>query len=212
MHASLAESAQLTQHSSFDATDMLNFRKDLKSIEGREDLAGVSITDIIVFAVARVLMNHKSLNAHFLGDKMAYFHNAHIGVAVDTPRGLLVPTVFNANRLSLVELSALSKQLAEKCKQGSIEPDLLKGGTFTVSNLGGFGVEMFTPVLNPPQTGLLGVCSIIERTRNGLFYPAMGLSLTYDHRALDGADAARFHKDLIDYLERFSARFALQSI
>jgi pyruvate dehydrogenase E2 component (dihydrolipoamide acetyltransferase) len=93
---------------------------------------------------------------------------------------------------------------------GAIEPDLLKGASFTISNLGGFGVEMFTPILNAPQTGLLGVCCVIERTRDGVSYPAMGLSVTYDHRALDGADAARFHRDLIGYLEKFSVNIALE--
>jgi pyruvate dehydrogenase E2 component (dihydrolipoamide acetyltransferase) len=149
------------------------------------------------------------MNAHYLGDTIALYRNAHIGVAVDTPRGLLVPTIFNANKLSLTELATESRNLFEKCKQGAIEPDLLKGASFTVSNLGGFGVEMFTPILNPPQTGLLGVCCVVERTKGGVPYPAMGLSLTYDHRALDGADAARFHKDLIGYLEGFTVQLAL---
>ena len=150
------------------------------------------------------------MNAHFLGDKMALFNNAHIGVAVDTPRGLLVPTLFNANHMSLSELSAQAKVLFEKCKQGSIEPDLLKGASFTISNLGGLGVEMFTPILNPPQTGILGVCNTIERTKNGVPYPALGLSITYDHQAMDGADSARFLKDLVEYLENFTFNLALE--
>jgi len=210
MHASLADSAQLTNHSSFDATDILNFRKTLKSIEGREDLAKITITDIIVYSASRVLLKHRNLNAHFQGHVMRLWNNANIGVAVDTPRGLLVPTVFNANKMTLTELSARSKELIDKCKQKTITPDQLTGGSFTVSNLGGFGVEMFTPILNPPQTGLLGVCCIIERTRNGVPYSAMGLSLTYDHRAVDGADAARFQKDLIVYLENFTINLLIE--
>jgi len=210
MHASLADSAQLTNHSSFDATDILNLRKNLKSFEGREDLGKITVTDIIVYAASRVLLKHRNLNAHFKGDKMTLFNNTHIGIAVDTPRGLLVPTVFNANKMSLTELSSHCKELFDKCKQKTITPDLLTGGSFTVSNLGGFGIEMFTPILNPPQTGLLGVCCVIERTRNGIPYPAMGLSLTYDHRAVDGADAARFQKELITYLERFTSELLLE--
>jgi len=211
MHASLAGSAQLTHHSTFDATDILNFRKTLKSIENREDLAKVSITDIIIYATSRVLLQHRSINAHFLGDSLALYKDAHIGIAVDTPRGLLVPTIFDANKLSLTDISAQSRSLIEKCRKGAISPDMLTGASFTISNLGGFGVEVFTPVLNPPQTGLLGVCSIIERTRGGVPYPAMGLSLTYDHRALDGADAARFQKSLIEYLEKFTTNLALEA-
>jgi pyruvate dehydrogenase E2 component (dihydrolipoamide acetyltransferase) len=103
--------------------------------------------------------------------------------------------------MSLVEISENAKGLFEKCKQGSISPDLLHHGTFTISNLGTLGIELFTPVLNPPQVGILGVCSIVERTKDGKPYPAMGLSLTFDHRALDGADAARFLKDLVDSLK-----------
>ena len=210
MLASLSNSAQLTQHSSFDATDIFSFRKKLKAFDGDETLAGITVTDIIVYAVSRVLLKHKSINAHFLGDKITLFNNAHVGVATDTPRGLLVPTIFNANTMSLTEISVHAKSLFEKCRQGSIDPGLLKGGTFTVSNLGGLGVEMFTPVLNPPQTGLLGVCSAVERTKDGKPYKAIGLSVTYDHQALDGADAARFAMDLIQYLESFSLNIALE--
>jgi len=209
MHASLSNSAQLTSHSSFNATDVFEFRKKLKGMEDYPEFSKITITDIIIYAASRVLLEHKYINAHFLGDKMQLFNNAHIGVAVDTPRGLLVPTIFNANHMSLSELSAHAKTLFEKCKQGSIEPDLLKGASFTISNLGGLGVEMFTPILNPPQTGILGVCNTIERTKGGKPYPALGLSITYDHQAMDGADSARFLKDLVVYLESFSSQIML---
>ena len=205
MHASLSGSAQLTSHSSFDATDVLAYRKELKASPEADGKPVPTITDIIVFAASRILPKHKYINAHFLGESMAFFNDTHIGVAVDTPRGLLVPTVFNANKMSLTELSIHTKELIEKCKKGSAPPDLLKGASFTVSNLGGFGIEMFTPILNPPQTGILGVCNIIERLKDGKPYPALGLSLTYDHRAMDGADSARFLKDLIEYLENFTS-------
>jgi len=205
MRDSLANSAQLTSHSSFDATDIFAYRKKLKSLPESNGKTGITVTDIIIYAVSRVLLKHKSLNAHFLGDKMAMFDDTHIGVAVDTPRGLLVPTIFGANKMTLPELSTHAKELFEKCKQGSVEPDLLKGASFTISNLGGLGVEMFTPILNPPQTGILGVCNTIERLKNGKPYPALGLSITYDHQAMDGADSARFLKDLVEYLENFSA-------
>ena len=210
MHSSLSQSAQLTHHSTFDATDILTFRKNLKTMEDRPELSKITITDIIVYAASRVLLKHKNMNSHFMGDSMTLFNNAHIGLAVDTPRGLLVPTIFNANAMSLSEISVTTKEKVEKSRQGSIGPDELKGGTFTISNIGGFGIEVFTPVLNPPQTGILGVCCVVERTKNGKTYPAMGLSLTYDHRALDGADAGRFQKELMDYLEKFSFNLALE--
>jgi len=204
MLTSLLTSAQLTSHTSFDATDIFTYRSRLKEAPGADGKTGITVTDIIIFAASRVLLKHKSMNAHFHGDKIALFKDTHIGVAVDTPRGLLVPTVFDANKLTLPELSVYTGELFEKCKSGSVPPDQLKGASFTVSNLGGLGIEMFTPIINPPQTGILGVCSMIERFKNGKPYPALGLSLTYDHQALDGADSARFLKDLVDFLENFS--------
>jgi pyruvate dehydrogenase E2 component (dihydrolipoamide acetyltransferase) len=103
--------------------------------------------------------------------------------------------------------------LAAAARSGGINPDLLSGGTFTVSNLGATGVEMFTPILNPPQVGILGVCGLVTRIREGETgvetYPAMGLSLTYDHRAVDGAPASRFAQALCENLEKFPVLLAL---
>lgn len=205
MHDSLAEMAQLTHTTSFDATRMLALRDHLKAAPESMELPKVTINDIILFAVSRVLMKHEGLNAHCLGDRMRFFHHVHLGVAVDTPRGLLVPTLFNADEKSLGEIAKETKALGKAVQDGSVNPDLLQGGTFTVTNLGLFGVESFTPVINPPQAAILGVCSITERVRTEegqiTTYPAMGLSLTYDHRAVDGAPASRFLKDLITALE-----------
>ncbi|MBA4348234.1 MAG: 2-oxo acid dehydrogenase subunit E2 [Clostridiales bacterium] len=205
MHDSLADMAQLTHNTSFDATKMNAFRESLKTAPESMSLPKITINDIILFAVSRVLTRHESLNAHMVGDKMRYFKHVNLGIAVDTPRGLLVPTLFAAETKSLAQISSESKALAKSAIDGSINPDLLQGGTFTISNLGLYGIESFTPVINPPQVALLGVCSIMERIRtvNGQItaYPAMGLSLTYDHRAVDGAPASRFLKDLVTALE-----------
>ena len=207
MHDSLAEMAQLTHNTTFDATKMLAFREEIKTAPESLELPKITINDIILFAVSRVLTKHEGLNAHMLGDKMRYFKHVNLGIAVDTPRGLLVPTLFAAETKSLAEISAEAKALAKSAIDGSINPDLLSGGTFTISNLGLYGIESFTPVINPPQVALLGVCSITERIRtvDGQItaYPAMGLSLTYDHRAVDGAPASRFLKDLVAALEHF---------
>ena len=207
MHDSLAEMAQLTHNTTFDATKMLAFREALKAAPESIDLPKITINDIILFAVSRVLTKHEGLNAHMLGDKMRYFKHVNLGIAVDTPRGLLVPTLFAAEMKTLGQIAAESKLLAKAAIDGSINPDLLSGGTFTISNLGLFGIESFTPVINPPQVALLGVCSITERIRTAdgqiTAYPAMGLSLTYDHRAVDGAPASRFLKDLVTALEHF---------
>jgi pyruvate dehydrogenase E2 component (dihydrolipoamide acetyltransferase) len=208
MHQSLSTTAQLTLNTTFDATDLLEFRKKLKAQKDRLGLENITINDMILYAVSRTLLNHKDLNAHYLDNTVRYFHNVNLGNAVDTERGLMVPTIFGADTLSLNEISRRAKQLANECKSGSINPDLLKNGSFTITNLGTLDIESFTPVLNPPQTGILGVNNIVQRAREVdgeyVFYPAMGLSLTFDHRAIDGAPAARFLKDLKTNLENFS--------
>ena len=208
MTTSLHTMAQLTHNTSFDATAILNYRKALKAAGG--EYAGITLGDIVLYAVSRTLLNHPDLNANMLDDNsIRIFNHVNLGVAVDTPRGLMVPTIFHADEMSLLEISQAVKQLAAECRDGAISPDKLSGGSFTVSNLGNLGVESFTPVINPPQTGILGVCGTIDRVRKGAdggieLYPAMGLSLTYDHRAVDGTPAAKFQKELAFNLENFT--------
>ena len=212
MHTSLSTMAQLTHNTSFDATAILNYRKVLKAAGG--ELAGITLGDIVLYAVSRTLLNHPDLNANMLDDNsIRLFNHVNLGVAVDTPRGLMVPTIRHADEMSLLEISKAVKELAAECRSGAISPDKLSGGSFTVSNLGNMGVESFTPVINPPQTGILGVCGTIDRVRKGKdgaieIYPAMGLSLTYDHRAVDGTPAAKFQKELGQNLENFTTLLA----
>ena len=207
MTQSLSTMAQLTHTTSFDATAILNYRKALKAAGG--EYAGITIGDIILYTVSRTLLNHPDLNANMLDDNsIRKFHHVNLGVAVDTPRGLMVPTIVHADEMSLLEISKAVKTLAAECRDGAISPDKLSGASFTVSNLGNLGVESFTPVINPPQTGILGVCGTIERVRKAAdgsieIYPAMGLSLTYDHRAVDGTPAAKFQQELCKNLEAF---------
>ncbi len=216
MHESISTMAQLTHNSSFDATDILNFRKYLKENGEKLGLPNITVNDIVLYAVSRTLMKHKYVNAHFLGDTMRCFNCANIGMAVDTERGLLVPTLFNADTMTLAQISASAKDLAKKSQAGTISPDLIKGGTFTVSNLGAFGIETFTPIVNPPQVAILGVNTMRDEVKmeNGQLklYKRMSLSLTYDHRAIDGAPASRFLKDVCDFLENFTTNLALESM
>ncbi len=214
MTASLTTMAQLTLNSAFDATDIMEYRAQLKNKGEALSLPNITLNDIVLFAVSRTLLNHKDLNANLIdGDTMRRFSHVHLGVAVDTPRGLMVPTIRYADLKSLAEISAEAKALAKKAQEGSISPDELSGATFTVSNLGAMGIESFTPVINPPQTGILGVGTLMTRVKeqNGELkaYKAMGMSLTFDHRALDGAPAARFLKDLCANLEAFRVLLAL---
>ena len=201
MCQSLSTMAQLTFNFSFDATKMIALRASLKASAEKMGIGNITYNDMILFAVSRVLKNYKMFNAHYISeDTMRFFNTVNLGIAVDTERGLMVPTVFAAEKLSLNELSRKAKSVISDAQSGKINPDLLKGATFTVSNLGSFGIESFTPIVNPPQTAILGVCGISKRIKevNGedVTYSAMGLSLTVDHRAIDGADAARFLKDL----------------
>ncbi|MCI8719962.1 MAG: 2-oxo acid dehydrogenase subunit E2 [Oscillospiraceae bacterium] len=210
---SLQAMAQLTEHFSFDASAIQGYRKLLKGMEG--DCAGITLGDMLLFAVSRTILDYPDLNANAIEDgSVRRFRHVNLGVAVDTPRGLMVPTIFHADQKSLLQISREVRELAAQARSGRISPDLLAGGTFTVTNLGSTGVEMFTPIINPPQTGILGVCGITQRVRAGedgqaIFYPAMGLSLTVDHRIVDGAPAAYFMRALCGNLERFTALLAL---
>lgn len=213
MMASLSGMAQLTLNSAFDATEMLNYRAALKKNGEKMGMPNITLNDIVLYAVSRTVLNHKDLNAHLLdGDVMRKFNHVHLGIAVDTPRGLMVPTIRYANLKSLAQISAEAKELAKMAQEGTISPDLLSGATFTVSNLGSMGIESFTPVINPPQTAILGVGTLMTRVKECgddlKAYKAMGLSLTFDHRAADGAPAARLLKDLCTNLENFGLLLA----
>jgi pyruvate dehydrogenase E2 component (dihydrolipoamide acetyltransferase) len=168
---------------------------------------------MICLSVIRALQKHPAANAHFLGDSIRYFSPVHLGLAVDTDRGLMVPALRNASELSLTELSQELKKMADQCRNGSINPDLLAptSASFTVSNLGNYGVEMFTPVINLPQVAILGVNTITYRPRplkeyTMEFVPYIGLSLTYDHRAIDGGPATKFLAEIRNELETFNEK------
>jgi len=212
MMASLAHTAQLTHTASFDAGNILAYRAQLK---GDAELGGVTLTDMILYAVARTLPGFPELNAWVLEDgaTVRYFKEVNLACAVDTEKGLMVPVIFGASGLSLAQLSKAIKGLAEGCRAGAVPAEALTGGSFTVSNLGMYGIEHFTPILNAPQTGILGVNTITQRVREAdgalRAYPCMSLSLTYDHRAVDGAPASRFLQALCGNLERFTALLAL---
>lgn len=209
MHQSLTQSAQLTHHLSADARKLLNLKNEFKAKNQQDgSFPKITVNDMVCYAVIKALKKNKGMNAHFQGDSIKQFHSVHLGIAVDTPRGLMVPVVRNADDFNLEGLSKQLFRIAKDCREGKISPDLLssEAGTFTVSNLGSFGIEMFTPVLNLPQTGILGVNTITRRpadTGDGTigFVPCIGLSLTYDHRAVDGAPASAFLRDIKEEIE-----------
>ena len=209
MHTSLQNSAQLTHHLGADARNIQNLRKKAKAaFEAGTLSANLTINDFVCFAVVKALKKFPNVNSHFLGESMRLFSKVHLGLAVDTERGLMVPAVRNADDLSIIGLSNQLKEVANACKKGAIDPELLaaESATFTVSNLGNYGVEIFTPVINLPQSAILGVNTIVPRPKDlgdGVygFVPYIGLSLTYDHRALDGGEATRFLKQIAIEIE-----------
>ena len=210
MHASLQNSAQLTHHLGADARKILSLRDKVKNLQAEGYEYNITLNDMVCYALIRALKKHPDANVHFLGDSIRYFKKVHLGMAVDTERGLMVPALRNADDLSLPGLSAQLSQLAAACRGGNVDPDLLQpdAASFTISNLGAYGVEMFTPVVNLPQAGILGVNTIIQRPaqlEGGAFgfVPYMGLSLTYDHRALDGGPATLLLAGIKHEIETF---------
>lgn len=215
MYNSLQNSAQLTHMLGADARRIQALRKKAKKAleEGRID-ANITINDFVCYAVIKALKKFPSVNSHCLGDAMRIFNSVNLGLAVDTERGLMVPTVKKAEDLNITGLSKALKKVADDCKKGSINPDLLasEAASFTVSNLGGYGVEWFTPIINVPQSAILGVGTIVPRPKDlgsGVyaFVPYLGLSLTYDHRAIDGGEATRFLKQVATEIENLEVEF-----
>ncbi len=196
MHASLATTAQLTLNASAPARQLQDLRRLFKESPADLGLAGITINDLVHLAVARTLPAHRELNATFDGSTIRQHDDVHLAFATDTPRGLMVPVIRNAHTLTLRQLAAEAARLAKGCREGGVKPDELSGGTFTVTNLGAFGIESFTPILHVPQVAILGVCAIRpEPVQNGdeiVFQPRIGLSLTINHQVVDGAPGARF--------------------
>ncbi|KPV64217.1 MAG: branched-chain alpha-keto acid dehydrogenase subunit E2 [Candidatus Bathyarchaeota archaeon BA2] len=165
----------------------------------------VSYTDMLVKAVAKALTEHPIINSTLEKEQIKIFANVNIGVAVATEMGLIVPVVRNANEKSLTKISSTLKGLVEKAKQSRLTKEELTGGTFTITNLGMYGVDVFTPIINPPQTAILGVGRVAEKPmvveEQMVVRSIIQLSLTFDHRVVDGAQAAEFLQKVKQNLE-----------
>ncbi|KYZ69215.1 acetoin dehydrogenase complex dihydrolipoyllysine-residue acetyltransferase [Bacillus sp. GZT] len=205
MHASLQNSAQLTLTMKVDVTDLVALHKEIAEVVQKRYDNKLTITDFVSRAVVLALGDHKEMNSAYIDDAIHQFEHVHLGMAVALEKGLVVPAIRFANNLSLVELSKEIKNVAQKARAGNLNSDDMQGTTFTISNLGSFGIEYFTPVLNTPETGILGVGAIEhvpvykgKKLKKGSMLP---LSLTFDHRVLDGAPAAAFLRTIKRYLE-----------
>jgi pyruvate dehydrogenase E2 component (dihydrolipoamide acetyltransferase) len=211
MHESTSLSAQLTHHMSADVRRLLALRNRVKTDMEKGSTVNITLNDMICFSVIRALEKFPEVNSHFTGESTRTFKKVHLGLAVDTPRGLMVPAIRNADDLSLKGLSLRLREVADQCRKGNVNPELLAStaASFTVSNLGNYGVEIFTPIINLPQVAILGVNTIILRPADlgdGVigFVPVIGLSLTYDHRAVDGGPATLFLREIKNQIESFN--------
>ncbi len=204
MYASLQETAQLTMDMDVAMDDCVKLRSQLIE-EWAGDGVRPSYTDIVMKAAAKALLDHPRMNAQFLGSEINLRGEVHIGMAVALEEGLVVPVVRHVDQVGLKEIALESSRLAGLAREGKLGLDDMAGGTFTVSTLGMFGVDSFTPILNPPEVGILGVNRLRDDVRwegeRPVRQKAMTLSLTWDHRALDGAPAAQFLASVRDYLE-----------
>ncbi len=211
MRQSLASTAQYTLNGSADATGLLSLRARVKAAGSAEDASALNINAMVLFCAVKALAAVPEVNVEFIDGTIYQHSRIHLGFACDTPRGLLVPVIRDSQLLTLPQLAAQAKKLTAEAVDGTIAPDDLTGGTFTVSNLGTYGIESFSPILNAPQVAILGVNAIQLKPvrRNGVveFVDQIGLSLTSDHQVIDGAPAARFLKTVreqIEHIERIA--------
>jgi pyruvate dehydrogenase E2 component (dihydrolipoamide acetyltransferase) len=196
MVQSTQTTAAVTLTTTADATNLVNLRQQFKAVAGAGEAPAIGITDIVVKLTALALEKHPLLNARWNGDKIVVSTAINVGVAVDTDQGLLVPVIHDVPSLTLRQLAARSRELIERARAGALSAAEMHGGTFTVTNLGPMGIEMFTPLINLPECAILGLGRIQKQVVvDGNQFVArdrVTLSVTFDHRIVDGAPAARF--------------------
>ena len=203
MLQSHTEIPPVTQVTKVDVTALMQFRRELLEKTGKK----YSVNDLILKATAKCLAAHPEMLVSFDGDRIIRRAHVNLGMAVALDAGLIVPVIRDADKMGLDDLSAHAKDLATRPKTNKLTPEDYQGSTFTVSNLGMFGVDSFTPIVNQPNAAILGVCAshdelVMDDEGTITKHQIMQLCLTYDHRLMDGAVAARFGMDLRDILEK----------
>ena len=195
-----SEIPPVTQTMRVDVTALVELRAGLKK-EGKN----FTINDFILLGTAKALRKNPQVLVSYDTGEIIYKDEVNLGMAVALEQGLIVPVLRNADMMSLEELSGISKDLAERARAGKLLPDEYKGQTFTVSNMGSFDIESFTPIINQPDAGILGICCIVDELalENGMVKQKkiMRTSLTFDHRLLDGVSAAKFQLEVKKILE-----------
>lgn len=202
---SLRNSAQLTLMLTADVTDLISLQKQMSETAQKQHDIKLTVTDFIARAVVLSIAQHRQINSAYIDERIYTFGHVHLGIAVALEKGLVVPVIRHAEKYSLLDLSQHIKSLAQRSRNGQLGSEEMQGSTFTITNLGTYGIEHFTPILNTPEAGILGVGTVHDtpiyigedlQRRN-----LLPLSLTFDHRVLDGAPAAEFFCTLKQYLE-----------
>ncbi len=208
MSASAQQTAPVTLTTEVDATELVQLRKQLKQDAGATGQATPSYNDLLAKLVSEALKEHPTVNARFDGDDIVQSEAVHVGIAVDTPRGLLVPVIRDVQSKSLRQIARDSAALIERARAGSVGSAEMSGGTFTITNLGMFDIDAFTPIINLPECAILGVGRIVpkpvvvdEEAETIAIRHMLVLSLTFDHRLVDGGPAARFLQRLKQSVE-----------
>ncbi|HWP97804.1 MAG TPA: dihydrolipoamide acetyltransferase family protein [Syntrophomonadaceae bacterium] len=204
MISSWLKNAKVTQHVSVDMSGILTMRQALN--DGVKDKDKISVTALLTKAVARAIEVNPIVNITLDGDEVKTLKDINIGMAVAIDDGLIVPVIRNANEKRLAQINAEINDLAKRGRKNKLNPDEMSGATFTITNLGGYGsVDWFTPIINPPESAILGVGRTIDKPvavkGEVVIRPMMGLSLSFDHRIIDGAPAAEFLAGLIHLIE-----------
>jgi pyruvate dehydrogenase E2 component (dihydrolipoamide acetyltransferase) len=206
MFASLQQTAQLTIHMKADVTELLKLQGQIKEALKDEPDIKLTITDFIARATILALCVHKQMNSLYQSGHIHTYDSVHLGIAVALENGLVVPVIPYAEKLSLKDISKKIKELSVRAREGKLSSEEMKGSTFTITSLGAYGVEFFTPVLNPPEVGILGVGTVADTP---VFVgddiqkrKMLPLSLTFDHQVIDGAPASQFLTTIKNYLEK----------
>jgi pyruvate dehydrogenase E2 component (dihydrolipoamide acetyltransferase) len=207
MLRSAQETAPVTLTTSLNASNLVGLRRQFKAVaqQDAESAPVVGYSDIVIKLAAMALQQHPQLNSSLDGERILTFRGIHIGLAVDIEVGLVVPVIRDVPSLSLRQVAARTRELVERARLRSLSTADLQGATFTVTNLGPFGIDAFTPIINFPQCAVLGLGRIVASPQSGESHSPTGhrmaLSLTFDHRVVDGAPAARFLQKLSALLE-----------
>lgn len=205
MLASKIETAQIYMSQSVDATRILEARERLLPVVEKKTRVRLTITDILMKVAAVTISHHPVMNTRWTPEGILWLEDIHMGMAMALPEGLIVPVIWDIGKKSLSEITRSRADLVERGKKGKLTPDDMKGSTFTLSSMGMYGIEEFCPIINQPESAILGVGAIIDkpvvRNKGVVVRPVMSVILSYDHRVIDGARAAEFMKTLKELLE-----------